>query len=172
LGYIAGVRRNHDFDYFKVKWLPSYGWVIDRTPAVVIVPIAPDGRLWLEKHERFPTKTWSWELVGGAIDHDDQDPVSAGLRELEEECGLVAPRGGRVLSRVIELAPGMGSFQHYIVIAKGVVPRGRRPVPQREEGVVDVRKFDRAGVWRMIRSGKISVCATLGVLVASGWLEG
>jgi 8-oxo-dGTP pyrophosphatase MutT (NUDIX family) len=161
----------YDFDFFKVKWLSRYGWVLDRSTAVVIVPIAPDDRIWLAKHVRPPTGTCSWELVGGAIDRNE-DPISAGLRELEEESGLVARGGARLLSKAIELAPGMGKFPHRVVIAKNVVPRGRRPAPQREEGIVAVRRFDRAGVRRMIRRGSISVGGTLAALLASGWMEG
>ena len=66
----------------------------------------------------------------------------------------------------------MGSFPHRVVIATGVLPRGVRPVAQREEGIVAVRRFDRAGVRRLIRAGTMSVSATLAALMASGWMEG
>jgi 8-oxo-dGTP pyrophosphatase MutT (NUDIX family) len=164
------VQRTYDFEFFKVRWLPRYGWIMDRPPAVVIVPIASDGRLWLAQLDRVPTKTRSWELPGGGIDRGE-DVVAAGLRELEEECGLVARGGGRALRAVIELAPGMGRFPHRVVVARDVAPRGRRAEPQREEGIVAVRRFDRASVKRMIRSGRISVGATLAALVASGWWD-
>jgi 8-oxo-dGTP pyrophosphatase MutT (NUDIX family) len=164
------VRRTYDFDFFKVRWLARYGWILERLPAVVIVPIAPDGRIWLAQMERVPTRTRTWEFPGGGID-GREDPVSAGLRELEEECGLVARRA-RVLPTVFELAPGMARFAHRVVIAKDVVPRGRRAVAQREEGIVAVRRFDRAGVRRLIKGGRMSVGATLAALVASGWMEG
>jgi len=110
------------------------------------------------------------EFPGGGIDRNE-DPVTAGLREMEEECALIARRA-RVLPRVFELAPGMGRFPHRVVIAKDVVPRGRRPVPQKEEGILAVRSFDRAGVRKLIRGGGISVAATLLALAASGWLDG
>jgi 8-oxo-dGTP pyrophosphatase MutT (NUDIX family) len=162
------VRRTYDFDFFKVRWVARYGWIVDRSPAVVLVPIAPDDRIWLAQMNRLPTKTRSWEFPAGGID-GREDPISAGLRELEEECGLVARRA-RVLPTVFELAPGMGRLPLRVVIAKDVVPRDGRPVAQREEGVVAVRRFDRAGVRRLIRAGKISAGATLTALVASGWM--
>jgi len=120
------VRRTHDFEWFKVRWLARYGWVIDRPPAVVVVPIAPNDQVWLARLERAPTATTSWELPGGGID-PDEDRVSAGLRELEEECSLVAQRGGKLFPTTLEAAPGMGRFPHHIVVALDVVPRGRRP---------------------------------------------
>ncbi len=164
------MRRTFDFDWFKVRWLPRYGWILDRSPAVVVVPISPDDRVWLAQLERVPTGTSSWELPGGGVD-GNEDIVTAGLRELEEECTLVAKRG-RLHPNVLELAPGMGRFQHYVVIAADVVPKGRRPVPQREEGIVAIRRFDRPSVRRMLRTGRINVHATVAALVVSGWLDG
>src|SRR4051812_7248468 len=104
--------------------MPKYGWVMDRKPAVLVVPIAPDGRIWLTEVERVPTGTRSWELPGGQIDANEA-PLSAGFRELEEECALVARDGGKLMPQLLEMAPGMGRFPHYGVIAWGVVPKGR-----------------------------------------------
>jgi len=165
------VRTTFDFDWFKVRWLPRYGWIFDRRVAVVVVPIASDGRVWLCRLERVPTGTVSWELPGGAVD-PGEEVVAAGLRELEEECSLVARGGGRLVSAPVELAPGMGRFPHRVVIASDVEPRGRRPLGQRDEGIVAVRRFDRSRASKMIRAGQVNVGATLAALVVSGWLEG
>jgi thymidine phosphorylase len=71
------VRKTYDFDFFKVRRLARYGWIMDRSAAVVIVPIAPDDRIWLLKIDRPPTGTRSWEFPGGGVDKGE-DPVSAG----------------------------------------------------------------------------------------------
>src|SRR4051794_5561861 len=104
---------------------------MDRKPVVLVVPIAPDGRLWLAQVERVPTGTTSWELPGGQID-ENEEPLAAGLRELDEECSLVAEGGGKLMPHALEMAPGMGRFPHLGMLAWGVVPRGRSPVGQRE----------------------------------------
>jgi 8-oxo-dGTP pyrophosphatase MutT (NUDIX family) len=165
------VRKTFDFDWFKVRWQPRYGWIFDRGLAVVVVPIASDGRVWLCRLERVPTGTVSWELPGGAVD-PGEEVVAAGLRELEEECSLVARGGGRLVASPVELAPGMGRFPHGVVIASDVEPRGRRALGQRDEGIVAVRRFDRARVSKMIAAGQVNVAATLAALVVSGWLDG
>jgi hypothetical protein len=165
------VKRAHDFKWFKVRWLPRYGWIMDRQLAVVVLPVAADGKLWLAKMERVPTGDVSWELPGGEV-FARETAVEAGLRELEEECGLYARGGGRELPHAIELAPGMGRFPHRCVVALGVCPRNRRPVMQREEGIVAVKKFGRAAVKALIRKGEIHVGATLCALAQSGWLDG
>jgi 8-oxo-dGTP pyrophosphatase MutT (NUDIX family) len=165
------VQRTFDFEWFKVKWLAGYGWIIDRPPAVVVVPVAPDGRVWLARLDRAPTGTRTWEFPGGGVD-GDEDIVRAGLRELEEETSLVARGGGRLVRTPLELAPGMGRFPHHVVVASKVVPRGRRAVPQKEEGIVAVRRFDRTSVRRMLQRGAISVQPTVAALTVSEWLEG
>ena len=168
---VAAVRRTYDFDWFKVKWLPRYGWVFERPPAVVVMAMSPDNRLWLERIARPATGTISWEMPGGGVD-PDEDVIAAALRELEEECGLVATKGARQLGARFEVVPGMGRIPHYIVVASGVVPKGPRAVPQRKEGILAVRKFERSVVRKMVRAGRINVLATLGPLAVSGWLEG
>jgi 8-oxo-dGTP pyrophosphatase MutT (NUDIX family) len=169
-GYVALVRRTYDFNWFKVRWLRGYGWIFDRRPAVVVIAVAPDDRIWLARIDRAPLGRASWELPGGMID-DGEDAVAAGLRELEEECGLIASRG-RVFGEPLELAPGMGTFPHHVVVASKVVPKGKRPVPQKEEGVLAARSFDRSQVRRMVKNRRICAMATLGPLVVCGWLDG
>ena len=73
---------------------------------------------------------------------------------------------------MLELAPGMGRFPRDVVIAVDVVPKGRRAVPQREEGIVAIRRFDRPSVRRMLRAGRSNVHGTVAALVVSGWLDG
>jgi hypothetical protein len=68
--------------------------------------------------------------------------------------------------------PGMGRFPHYVVVAVDVVPRGRRPIPQTNEGVIAVRRFDRKSVKKMLSSGHINAQATAAALVVTGWLDG
>jgi 8-oxo-dGTP pyrophosphatase MutT (NUDIX family) len=163
------MKRSHDFTWFAVRWLGSYGWIVTRSDAIVVIPESSDGRLWLIDIHRKPTGQQSWELPGGGIDKGE-DPVTAGLRELDEECYLVATRGAKLWPTALEAAPGMGRMPHRVVIARGVEPKSGRARPQKEEGIARVRKFSREQVGRMARSGKISVLPTLGALAVRGWL--
>jgi hypothetical protein len=66
----------------------------------------------------------------------------------------------------------MGPFPHHVVIASDVVPLGRRPLPQVDEGITAVRAFDRPKVRGMLERGSINVQATIASLTVSGWLAG
>lgn len=160
----------HDFTWFKVRWLRSYGWIVTRKDAIVVVPEARDGGIWLVRIHRKPTEARSWELPGGGA-NGREDPISAGLRELEEECGLVATEGARLLPISLEAAPGMGRLPHRVVVALGVEPRSRRARPQREEGIERVRQFSRSELQRLVATGRINVLPTLGALALAGWLS-
>ncbi|HEY6562714.1 MAG TPA: NUDIX hydrolase [Polyangiaceae bacterium] len=163
------MKRLHDFDWFAVRWLKAYGWIVTRSEAIVVIPESSDGRIWLVDIQRKPTGQRSWELPGGGV-NDGEDPLSAGLRELEEECQLVATRGAKLWPTALEAAPGMGSMPHRVVIALGAEPKSGRARPQKEEGIERVRKFSREQVTRMARTGKISVLPTLGALAIRGWI--
>lgn len=163
------MRRTHDFEYFKVRWLDRYGFIVDRPPAAVVVAEAPDDRVWLLRVRRTPTASVSWELPGGEV-RPDETPLRAGLRELAEEAGLVPLGRCRVFPRVLQAAPGMGLMPHHVILARNVVASGRRPLPQREEGIERVGAFTRAQVARAVRTGRIDVFATLSALAVTGWL--
>ncbi len=165
------MRRAYDFDFFKVRWLGRYGWIVDRPPAAVVVPETADGRLWMVRIERTPTRTRSWELPGGEVGKRET-PIEAALRELEEETGMLPRDGAELWPTVLEAAPGMGRMPHHVIIARGVEPTGARPRPQREEGIRQVRRFTRAELGQRVADGGIHVFATLGALAATGWLGG
>jgi ADP-ribose pyrophosphatase len=160
--------RVHDFDFFRVRWLRRYGWIVERSPAVVVVALAPDGRVWLERLHREPLRASFWETPGGAIDRGES-PIEAGLRELDEECGLVA-NGKVVAFPPQQPMPGMAMFPHHVVVARDVVPRGKSPVPQIEEGIETVRRFSEKQLRSMIRRGTLTVQVTVAALVQAGVL--
>jgi ADP-ribose pyrophosphatase len=163
------LKRAHRFEYFDVKWLARYGWIVDRPPAVVVVPCTADGSVWLIRIHRPPTRASTWELPGGEI-QKRESPTEAALRELDEETGLIASGGTEELGWPLEAAPGMGRIPHHIVIARDVVPRDKRVRLQRSEGITQARPLSREQVGRYVKSGQIRVFATIGALAVTGWL--
>lgn len=57
---------------------------------VMIVPFDKELYTTIVRQYRFALDSFSWEVVGGAIEPDDRNPLSAAKRELAEEAGFVA----------------------------------------------------------------------------------
>lgn len=166
-----GARRvkTTDYGFFTVRHLAGYGPVVERAPAVVVVPVSREKRLWMARIQRPATGATSWELPGGALDPGER-PIAAARRELLEECGLEGKRA-RCFRPVLEPAPGMARFPHHVVHLADVEPRARRPKGQREEGVLQVKAFGSAALRRMIAAGEVVAQPTLSALLLSAVLD-
>ncbi len=64
-------------------------FVVMQSPDWVnVVALTPDDRIVLVRQFRYGIDGFSLEIPGGVMDHADEDPVTAGLRELREETGF------------------------------------------------------------------------------------
>ena len=63
--------------------------VVDTRIATGVLAITPDDELYLVGQYRYATDEYSWEIVEGGAE-GDEDPLEAARRELREEAGLVA----------------------------------------------------------------------------------
>ena len=92
--------------------------VVEYGVAVVIVPVAPDGRLLMVRQYRHPARKWLLELPAGGVDERDESPAEAAQRELREETGH---RG--TLTRIggMYLAPGYSEEYQEIFVAEDLV---------------------------------------------------
>jgi ADP-ribose pyrophosphatase len=57
---------------------------------VCVLPITNDHQVLCLKQYRHSIKSWQWELPAGMIDSNDDSPMAAAKRELEEETGYIA----------------------------------------------------------------------------------
>ena len=89
--------------------------IVEYGQAVVLVPVANDGRLLMVRQYRHPARAWLLELPAGGIDERDASPEAAALRELREETG----HRGR-LRRIggMFLAPGYSEEYQHIFLAE------------------------------------------------------
>ena len=79
-----------------------------------VVPVTADGRVLLVWQYRFGTGEFSLELPGGVIDAGE-DPMTAAIRELEEESGAVSPRVE--LMSILEPNPALQGNKLYSYVA-------------------------------------------------------
>jgi ADP-ribose pyrophosphatase len=75
--------------------------IVEYGTAVVLVPVAADGRLLMVEQYRHPARAWLLELPAGGVDERDTSPEAAAQRELREETGhrgTLAQIGGMFLA--------------------------------------------------------------------------
>jgi len=67
-----------------------YG-VVEMGPCVGVVALTSDGEVYLVGQYRYPTETYSWEIIAGGADAGE-DLLAAARREMREETGVAAAR--------------------------------------------------------------------------------
>jgi 8-oxo-dGDP phosphatase len=76
-----------------------YGIISFRNRAVGILPLEPDGRVWLVGQHRYATGEFSWELPMGGVP-PEMTLLDGARKELKEETGLEAGAWEPLLQRV------------------------------------------------------------------------
>jgi 8-oxo-dGTP pyrophosphatase MutT (NUDIX family) len=70
---------------------PGIYGVVEMTPAIGVVALTPERRVYLVGQHRYPLDEYSWEIVTG-YSAEHEDALAAAQRELLEEAGLAAAR--------------------------------------------------------------------------------
>jgi ADP-ribose pyrophosphatase len=130
--------------------------VVDVAPSVVIVPVTTDGLLVLVEQYRHGSRRTELEFPAG-MREDGEDPVKAGLRELEEETGYCARSAERIGRFFAD--PAVLSSDAHIVVAQECSATGERHQDDGED--VHVRVASAAEVGELIRNGEIRSAATI-----------
>lgn len=113
-----------EHDFYTIE---GYDWVN-------VIPVTTDGHLVMVRQFRHGIGDFTLELPGGAI-HPCEEPVSGGLRELEEETGY---RSGtaRILGKSFP-NPAIQSNTCYYLLAEACKPVGQvNPDPAEEIEIV------------------------------------
>ncbi|MDQ8205299.1 NUDIX hydrolase [Pelagicoccus sp. SDUM812003] len=142
-------RRGTEADFYVLK---SRNWVN-------VLPITPEGEVVMVRQYRFGIEALSWEIPGGVMDAGEE-PVAAGLRELEEETGFV-PRSSRLLGS-ISPNPAILDNRCYFVLADHVTPTGSLAWDEHEE--LETRLFAMDDVYAMAQRGEIAHSLVLNAL--------
>lgn len=65
--------------------------VVEHSGGVCVAPLTDEGELLMVRQFRYPFSRELLEVPAGKLEKGE-DPLSAGVRELEEECGVVADK--------------------------------------------------------------------------------
>ena len=142
--------------------------VIHAPDWVNVVALTSDHRLVMVNQFRYGTNAFSWEVPGGMIDAGE-DPVVAGLRELQEETGYAG--GTARLLGSIHPNPAILNNRCHLVLVEGVTLTTAVHLDPDEEIEVAVVPVDEVLAWA--HSGKITHALVLNALLlfAPRWAE-
>lgn len=132
---------------------------IHSAPWVNVLALTPDKKLILVNQFRFGVEQCALEIPGGMID-EGEEPLAAGLRELEEETGFVGT-GGRVIGSVWPNPAIMDNVCSFVLVENAVLRRELK-WDQDEEIQVTLAPVDQ--VLDSARSGRIRHSLVLNAL--------
>ena len=127
-------------------------YYIDSRDWAIVVALTEGGEIILVRQFRWGSDELSWELPGGIID-EGEDPVAAGLRELQEETGYVA-QSGRLIGQC-RPNPAMLNNHCKVILAEGCRP-AEEGTAWDEHEEMEVRLLSEATVMDWARDGTIS----------------
>jgi 8-oxo-dGTP pyrophosphatase MutT (NUDIX family) len=143
---------------------PGIYGVVEFEPAVAIVALTDDRRVHLVGQFRYPTQSFSWEVIEGYA-HPGESPAAAAVRELREESGLSAsewtPLGH------IEISNSVTDQIGFMYLARGLTAGPNSPDPTEQlslqtvpfadalAGALDGRIFDAFSICALTRAARL-----------------
>jgi 8-oxo-dGTP pyrophosphatase MutT (NUDIX family) len=128
---------------------PGIYGVVEFEPAVAVVALTDDERVYLVGQFRYATDSYSWEIVTGYADADE-DVLDAAKRELREETGLTAS-AWTALGH-IEISNGVTDQFGFLFLARGLANGASAPDETEELAVKTAPLRD---VMRQAQGGSI-----------------
>lgn len=124
--------------------------VLVGSAAVFIVALNEKQEIILINSYRYPTERFSIEVPAGGV--EDEEPIDAAKRELEEETGMVAKKWTPLGE--FQMANGYSNGMGYTFLAEELTETGNNK--QAEEGILGIQKATFLEVFQMIKSGEIT----------------
>ncbi len=142
-----------------------YGYV-QSNDSVMVVVLNKKGEIYLVHTFRYPDQSWNWELPGGG--GDQQHPVAAAKRELEEETGILA-RDWERLGKT-SVCNGLMTEKMTTYLARDLSFSGTRE--STDEQIIDARFFSQDEIHAMIDRGDINDAQSItGLFLFEHWLR-
>lgn len=138
-----------------------YGVVHYKNRAIGVLPVGPDGEVWIVGQHRFPFDAYSWELPegGGPL---AQDPLEAARRELREETGLTARHWAPLLE--FDVSNSVSDEVAVCFLAWGLSEGAASPEPSEE---LRIRRVPFAELHAMCLDGRVRDSLSVAMVLAA-----
>jgi ADP-ribose pyrophosphatase len=123
--------------------------IIAHPPAVVIVPVDDEDKIWFVSQYRHAVERVILELPAGVMEPGEKPELCA-IRELREEIGMSANRIQKIGEFFI--APGYSSEYLHIFLAMDLKPD---PLPGDEDEFISIERIQTEIAFSMIEDGKL-----------------
>lgn len=149
--YESGWIKIHKDEVLNPAGKPAiYSHVEFKNIAIGIIPIDENNNTWLVGQYRYPTKSYSWEIIeGGGPLHID--PIESAKRELKEEAGIIA-KEYRELMR-LHLSNSATNELAIVYVVKGLSFEEAEP---EESEVLQLKKLHITKAYEMCKRGEIT----------------
>lgn len=142
-----------------------YG-VLESNDSAMIATLNDKNELFLVRTFAYPAQSWNWELPGGG--GDEQEPIVAAKRELEEETGIIAASWIKLATT--RVCNGFMTERMTIYLAQDLSFTGEREVSN--EQIDQAIFFDMETIDAMIESGEINDSQSItGIHLAQKWIQ-
>ena len=128
----------------------SFREICLHTGGVCVIPLLGDGRVIVEKQYRYAHGRIFLEIPAGKLNTPDEDPLSAGKRELREETGAVAEK--YTFLGEIATTPALINEKIYAYLAEGLT-FGERELDDDE--FLDVYSLPFKELYAMVLDGTV-----------------
>ncbi len=132
-----------------------YG-VVDTRLAVGVIALTPEKEIFIVGQWRYPLNRYSWEIIEGGGDPNEDGLVTA-KRELKEEAGLIAETW-RTLGGEVHLSNCFSSERAVFFVAENLTQVGAEPEGTEE---LELRKIKFLDALAMVDTGEITDAMTI-----------
>ena len=136
-----------------------YGVVHFKNTAIGVVPVDDEGNTWLVKQSRYALNQYTWEIPEGGCP-EDEEPINAAKRELEEEVGLQAGHWEQLMT--MHLSNSVTDEFCVVFVARDLFA-GTQQLESTED--IEYKKLPLADAIEMVKSGEITDAISVAALL-------